>query len=241
MSTGFGGATTKQSGAEREIEKRLSSESQTVNGHTVEPYKKFNKYYPLVNGHVLQKEFGSSSEAVQAGVDWVKQNYSKHKMADGTKKRVNMSKQIYKDHEIETKEVGGGKWKAQVDGEDLPEKCNTNADAFKFAKKFIDDPTNLSKKCDGPEAFDKAVEKKMAKRLSEKRYQGDIYYNVEVLDKTPPGSGNGKFYGEWEVWGKNIDGKSGTTIACKSEEEAENKGTKIAVDELEKQIKKKGL
>lgn len=54
-----------------------------------------------------------------------------------------LSKQIYKDVTITTEEVGGGRWVARIDDGDeafeIPEKFGSNADAFRAAKKEIDD------------------------------------------------------------------------------------------------------
>lgn len=77
-----------------------------------------------------------------------------------------MSKQIYKEYELETYEVGGGKWKVSVDGQELPENCASNAEAFKFGKKFIDSHGGRMSKLNssaGPESFSKEVEKRMKK------------------------------------------------------------------------------
>lgn len=54
-----------------------------------------------------------------------------------------LSKQIYKDVTITTEEVGGGRWVARIDDGDeafeIPEKFGSNADAFRAAKREIDD------------------------------------------------------------------------------------------------------
>ncbi len=58
-------------------------------------------------------------------------------------KAEKLSRQIYKKVEINTEEVGGGKWKVSLeidgDGEEIPEKFDSNAAAFKAAKAYIDD------------------------------------------------------------------------------------------------------
>jgi hypothetical protein len=59
--------------------------------------------------------------------------------AEIEKRMKRLSKQIIKGHTIETEEAGGGKWKVKVDGQDLPGSYNSNAEAMKEGRLFVEE------------------------------------------------------------------------------------------------------
>lgn len=59
--------------------------------------------------------------------------------ADAALLSAKLSKQIIKGHTIETEDVGNGKWKAMVDGQDLPGTYDSNASAMKEGRLFVEE------------------------------------------------------------------------------------------------------
>jgi hypothetical protein len=79
------------------------------------------------------------------------------------------------------------------------------------------------------------------KSLPEIEYKKNIFYQIEVFQVPNTNVKPAPWVGLVSIGGEDIDNKELDTGFCKTEQEAIDKAKKRGIDELEKQIKAKGL